>query len=49
MQLFDNDLEDFYDFVCLKIPSIFRTQIKSDMEKEEIRIKTSLNRTKQKA
>ena len=28
MQLFDNDLEDFYGFVCLKIPSIFRTQIK---------------------
>lgn len=48
MQLFDNDLEDFYDFVCLKIPSIFRTQIKSDMEKEERSINTSLSRTKQK-
>ncbi len=48
MALFDEDLEVFYEFVCLRVPCVFREKIKTEYEKEERSKITSLGRTKQK-
>ncbi len=48
MQLFDNDFDDCYNFVSTQIKYLYKSNIKTDMEKEERSTKTSLSRTKQK-
>lgn len=48
MALFDEDLEDYYNYVCLRVNPTYTTTIKNDFEKEERSLKTSLSRTKQK-
>lgn len=48
MALFDEDLEQFYDYVSSRVPYIYLTYIQTDEEKEERSIITSLSRTKQK-
>ena len=48
MMLFDEDLEQFYDYVSSRVRYIYLTYIRTDEEKEERSIITSLSRTKQK-
>lgn len=47
-QLFDYDLEHLKNYVELRVSHCFRTDIISDIEKEEKSLITSLNRTKNK-
>lgn len=48
MSLFDEDLEQFYDYVSSRVKYIYLAHIRTEDEKEERSIITSLSRTKQK-
>ena len=48
MDLFDEDLEQYYDYVSSRVQYIYLTYIQTDEEKEERSLITSLSRTKQK-
>lgn len=48
MMLFDEDLEQFYDYVSSRVKYIYLDYIRTEKDKEERSIITSLSRTKQK-